>query len=391
MNLPVGGAVAGVRTDRVVEMATAVTRAHQPDGTEGVRAEVVADYLSHPGIDIHVDPVLPGRPNVIARVRGTQSGAPGLLLNGHLDAGYVATGWRHDPVDPWREGNRLYGGAISDMLGGLASLMEAVLAAAEAGGLPGDLVLIANMHHDSNGLGTKYALASDDGWPRFGINGEPTQNGILTTHGGCVKFQIDFGGRIAHVSRSEEGRDALAAAVDVHRALAAATFTHQPDADLSAHPRFVVGVFEAGTAPGAVAERAVLKGDIRTVPSMTWQSVQADLERVVSETVGPDITTRVRCLVRQRAFVGPKKGTLFDALRAGHRDVYGSEPAVNVEKAAQSFVTDAVDMAQAGVETLIYGPGSWHFAPDEYIEIDEMAKAAQVYLATAYRLMGAAG
>ena len=88
--------------------------------------------------------------------------------------------------------------------------------------------------------------------------------------------------------------------------------------------------------------------------------------------------------------VGPKDGTLFDALRAGHRDVYGSEPAVNAEKAAQSFVTDAVDMAHAGVETLIYGPGSWHFAPDEYIDVDEMTNAAKVYLATANKLAGSA-
>jgi hypothetical protein len=41
----------------------------------------------------------------------------------------------------------------------------------------------------------------------------------------------------------------------------------------------------------------------------------------------------------------------------------------------------------AGIETLVYGPGSWHFAPDESISIDEMTKAAQVYLATAHRLM----
>src|SRR2546423_12184854 len=176
-------AIARVRKDRVVEMAKDVTRAHVPDGTEGVRAEVVADYLSHPGIDVHVDPVMPGRPNVIARVRGSGR-APALLLNAHLDAGFVPDGWRHDPTDSWQEGGRLYGGAISDMLGGLASMMETVLAAAESGGLPGDLVLLANMYHDSNGLGTKYALASEDGWPRYGINGEPTQNGILTTHGG---------------------------------------------------------------------------------------------------------------------------------------------------------------------------------------------------------------
>lgn len=382
-----GDPIANVRTDRTVEMAKAVTRAHLPDRIEGLRAEVVAEYLAHPLIDVHVDPVLPGRPNVIARIKGTRAGAPGLLLNAHLDAGFVESGWRHDPMDPWQEGNRLYGGAISDMLGGLASMMETLLAAAEAGGLPGELVLLANMYHDSNGLGTKYALASESNWPKYGINGEPTQNGILTTHGGCVKFQIDFSGRIAHVSRSEEGRDALEAAVEVHRALRSATWTAEPDTDLSAHPRFVVGTFNAGSAPGAVAPSATLTGDVRTVPSQTWHTIRADLERVVAATVGSDITTKVRCLVRQRAFVGPKSGVLFDAIRAGHRDVYGSEPAVNAETAAQSFVTDAVDMAQAGVETLIYGPGSWHFAPDEYIDIDEMTQAARVYLATAAHLM----
>ena len=60
-------------------------------------------------------------------------------------------------------------------------------------------------------------------------------------------------------------------------------FTHEPDADLGAHPRFVVGVMQAGTAPGAVPDTAVIKGDIRTVPSQTWQTVRADLERVARD------------------------------------------------------------------------------------------------------------
>src|SRR4029077_8933813 len=133
--------------------------------------------------------------------------------------GYVSYGWSHDPKDAWQEGRKLYGGAISDMLGGVASMMETMRAAADLEPLPGDLVFLGNMYHDSNGLGTKYALASEGGWPQFGINGEPTQSGILNTNGGCVKFQLDFSGRIAHVSRSEEGRDALSAAVDVYQAL----------------------------------------------------------------------------------------------------------------------------------------------------------------------------
>jgi acetylornithine deacetylase/succinyl-diaminopimelate desuccinylase-like protein len=380
-------ALATIRTERVIEFATAVTRAREPEGKEGERAEVVADLLSHPRVDIHVDPVLPGRPNVIARVRGTGRG-PGLLLNAHLDAGYVPTGWKQDPHDPWQEGRRLYGGAISDMLGGLASMMATIEAAASIDPLPGDVVLLANMYHDSNGLGTKYALASDDGWPAYGINGEPTGSGILTTHGGCVKFQVDFSGRIAHVSRSEDGIDALSAAVDVYQALRTFEFSHTPDPDLSAHPRFVVGIVQAGTAPAAVAESAVLKGDLRTVPGMDWSTVRADLEGIVKQVVPNNVTARVRCIVRQRPFVGPRSGLLFDALSAAHRDLYGVNPPVNAEVAAQSFVTDAVDMAQAGIETLVYGPGNWYYRPDEFIDVDEMTRAAQVYLASAYHLAG---
>ncbi len=389
MNHPLRDALATIRTERVIEFARAVTAAREPDGREGERAEVVADLLANPRVDIHVDPVMPGRPNVIARVRGTGRG-PGLLLNAHLDAGYVQNGWSHDPHDPWQVGSKLYGGAISDMLGGLASMMATIEAAASIDPLPGDVVLLANMYHDSNGLGTKYALASEDGWPQYGINGEPTASGILTTHGGCVKFQIDFTGRIAHVSRSEEGIDALSAAVDVYQALRSFEFTHTPDPSLSAHPRFTVGVLQAGYAAAAVPDSAVLKGDIRTVPGMGWPTVRSDLERVVAQVVpaSSGVGTKIGCIVRQRPFVGPIAGVLFDALRAGHRDIYGADPAVNAERAAQSFVTDAVDMAQAGIETLIYGPGSWHFEPDEFIDVDEMTKAAQVYLATAYRLMG---
>jgi acetylornithine deacetylase/succinyl-diaminopimelate desuccinylase-like protein len=138
-----------------------------------------------------------------------------LLLNGHLDAGY-APNWSRDPHAPWVTGNRLYGAGLSDMLGGLASMIATVAAAARLDPLPGDLVLVANMHHDSNGLGTKYALAGGDSWPRFGINGEPASLTCMMAHGGCIKFEVTFAGKTAHVSRMEHGADALAAAIDTY-------------------------------------------------------------------------------------------------------------------------------------------------------------------------------
>ena len=375
---------------RATRFATAITAAAEPDGREGLRAAAIADLLQHPRLDVHVDPALPGRPNVIVRLRGT-GGAPGLLLNGHIDAGFIPDGWSRDPLDAWEADGRLYGGAISDMLGGVASMMEAMAAAADSDPLPGDLVLLANMYHDSNGLGTKYALASEDGWPEFGINGEPTSMSILTQHGGCVKFEVELTGVPAHVSRAEDGVDALAAAVDVYRAVGQEAWTHEAHEGLGQLPRVVVGVMQAGAAPALVPDRVTLAGDIRTVPGQGWQSVRDDLERIVADEVGPGVGSAVRCLVRQRAFQGPQSGRLFDALSAAHRDVRGAGVEVDIDSSAQMFVTDAVDMAAAGIETLIYGPGAWHYVADESIEIDEMADATRVYLATATRLMGVAG
>jgi len=182
--------LATISPDRVTEIARALCDVRLPEGREGPRAEVAAAFLAHRRIEVLLDPVLPGRPNLIARVRGRGTG-PSVLLNGHLDAGWAPKGWAQDPFTPRVHGGRLYAAGVSDMLGGVASMIATVEAVARLAPLPGDVVLLANMHHDSNGVGTKYALAHADDWPRYGINGEPTSLTLMTAHGGCIKFEVD--------------------------------------------------------------------------------------------------------------------------------------------------------------------------------------------------------
>lgn len=376
-----------VSTSRVIDIARVACSAQSPDKKEGPLAAALADVLSHPRLDVHIDPVLPGRPNLIVRLPGTGKG-PSLLLNGHLDASFFPDAyWSRDPYNAWIDGSRLYGGGISDMLGGIASMVATLDAAAQLDPLPGDLVLLANMYHDSNGLGTKYAVASDDNLPRYAINGEPTSSTILTAHGGCIKFEVKFRGQAAHVSRIDEGVDALAAAASVYTKLRTFNFTHQPHPRLSGLPVMVIGEMQAGQAPAQVPDQAVLRGDLRTVPGMSWPSVRADIESVVKETCPEGVVASVGCVVRQKPFLGPTSGALFESLRAAHREIYGAEPRVDVDTAARRFVTDAVDLAAGGIESIVYGPGDWHYRPDEFIEIEEMANAARVYLRAAVELM----
>ena len=379
--------LATISPDRVTEIARALCDVRLPEGREGPRAEVAAAFLAHRRIEVLLDPVLPGRPNLIARVRGRGTG-PSVLLNGHLDAGWAPKGWAQDPFTPRVHGGRLYAAGVSDMLGGVASMIATVEAVARLAPLPGDVVLLANMHHDSNGVGTKYALAHADDWPRYGINGEPTSLTLMTAHGGCIKFEVAFTGKPAHVSRKERGADALTAAVNAHVGLRDMRFTHTPHLALPGHPKFLMGALLAGDAPGSMAEEAVLRGDLRTVPGMTWASVRADLEGVLRHACPPGVTARIQCLVRQQPFIGPTGGALIDALRTAHRLVRQEELRTNVDQGCQAFVTDAVDMQAAGIESVVYGPAEWHYAPDEFIDVAEMADAARVYLAAAILLMG---
>src|SRR5262249_30640051 len=82
----VRGAIAALDDETTLDIARALARVPAPLGEEGPLAFLVAELLDQPGIDVHVQDVVPGRPNVIATVRGRGGSSPGLLLNAHLDA-----------------------------------------------------------------------------------------------------------------------------------------------------------------------------------------------------------------------------------------------------------------------------------------------------------------
>ena len=56
-----------------------------PPGNEGVIAELLAARLSAAGFDLSVHEHAPGRPNLIARLPGTDPERPALCMTGHMD------------------------------------------------------------------------------------------------------------------------------------------------------------------------------------------------------------------------------------------------------------------------------------------------------------------
>jgi len=391
----VRAALGAIDDQSTIEITRQLARVPAPLGEEGPLAAVVAELLDRPGIDVHVQAVTPGRPNVIATVRGLGGaggeGALGLLLNAHLDAA-VAPGGARDPYQAAVEGNRLYAGGITDMKGPLAAMIAALRAAAALPTPPpGDFVLQAVMAHNPTGVGTKFALASEQPFRGVAIAGQGSSLRLRTESGGAIKWEVAFEGRAAHVSIKEQGADALAAARRVADALDDFAFSHSPHERLPGLPRFVVGELIAGGRAGVpallpgsgVPDLATIRGDVRTVPGMTRWTVRADLDELLARVGTGDVRVRTRIVSEVHPFIGEREGPLIRALSEAHELVRGAPPEFAAGLGQLAFVTDAPDLARVGLPTVGYGPGPWRYEPDEWIELDELLDAPRIYLATA--------
>ena len=73
------------------------------------------------------------------------------------------------------------------------------------------------------------------------------------------------------------------------------------------------------------------------------------------------------------------------ATRAAVKTIFGMDGGIH----GFSAVSDASNLVNAGIPTVIIGPGSLNMAhkPDEYVPIGEVTKAAMIYAAAAVDLL----
>src|SRR6516165_4164909 len=128
-----------------------------PDGAgEGRVAQYIADWLTAAdiGAEIEIVEVEPGRPNLLARLRGT-GGGPTLCINAHADTvGYA--NWPEEALRPRLDGDRLYGLGSADDKAGCAAGMLAMAAIAKSGArLRGDLLLACVADEEGCSIGSQ--------------------------------------------------------------------------------------------------------------------------------------------------------------------------------------------------------------------------------------------
>ena len=113
-----------------------------PPGNEAPCIEFIRELVEDAGVATELYAKEPGRPNLVARLRGGDS-TP-LLLQGHVDVVTTAgQRWSRPPFAGELADGYVWGRGALDMKGGVAMLVSAfVRAAREQRELPGDVVLL---------------------------------------------------------------------------------------------------------------------------------------------------------------------------------------------------------------------------------------------------------
>jgi len=145
-----------------------------PPGNELACIQYIRSLLDDAGIEARVLAKDPGRPNVIARLRGEGRAAP-LLLYGHVDVVTTAgQSWAVPPFEGRISGGYLWGRGALDMKGGIAMMLAAFLKAHRTRvTLPGDVILAAVSDEEAlGGMGAKFLVeehADEFGGVRYAL------------------------------------------------------------------------------------------------------------------------------------------------------------------------------------------------------------------------------
>jgi acetylornithine deacetylase len=334
---------------------------------EGEIADAIARHLTRIGLDVEVENVAPGRPNVVGVLEGR---APGLtlMLCGHMDT--VGVDGMEAPFDPVEREGRIYGRGAQDMKGGLAAMIDAARLAA-AGGLRRGRLLVAAVVDEEYASAGADALVSR--WHAdAAIVTEPTDVQIGVAHKGFAWLDVETRGRAAHGSRPREGRDAILRMGRVLQRLEALDRELQlriPHARLGT-PSLHASLIEGGQELSSYPARCGLRMERRTLPGESGSEAVREVFEILEILAAEDPDFRSEVHLR---FARPPYE--IDPAHPLPRELSTilSSMGYEAETVGVSFWTDAAVLGAAGIPSVLFGPGGGGLhGCEEYTRAEEV-------------------
>lgn len=364
-------------------------------GEEGPGAQFLAEQMRRLGIPtVELQEVYPRRYNAIGCY---DSGRPGptIVLTGHIDTKPVSVGWERDPFGGQMEGERLYGHGIMDMKAGVICQMVAAKAIMEAGPAVGGKVYVAAVCDHMGAQGGSIHFFRDVK-ADMAVLGELSDLEIYVGHRGRYYFDITTIGRSAHTCHKHQAINAIGKAAAL--VLEIDPMVYQPVIDEETRRLFgeelymVCGRIYGGLPPGGpsmIPDECTIRVDTRPQPGVPLEEVQGVLEGAIQRLRerDPEFQARLEVAdVKAPHRIGTDSA-VYRLMQRAVREVTGRE----AEPRAASWLGDTASFG-AQVPTVIFGPGREPvYMPNEYLDLEDIRVAAQVYGAWSALALSEAG
>lgn len=342
--------------------------------------EYVETYLAGHGAKCHRFPNATGDKAALLASFGPADRS-GIVLSGHSDVVPVeGQAWSSDPFVMKLAGGRAYGRGTVDMKGFLA-LALALAPTLAAASLTTPVHILISYDEETTCLGVCDAIAAfgrDLPRPKAAIVGEPTGFEVADAHKGVCVYTTIVHGRAAHSAKPALGANAILGAAalvaELERigedvmALGDPTGRFDPP-----YSTVHVGRIDGGTALNIIPKECRIDWEIRPVPGQDPHPVLSRLDAFAQEQVVSKLRqTAPEALVETQTVVevpglAPEPGSPAETLALR---LAGRNATVSV-----SFATEAGRFQEAGIPTIVCGPGAIAQAhqPDEFVELSQLA------------------
>ncbi|MGE5514514.1 MAG: acetylornithine deacetylase [Bacteroidota bacterium] len=306
---------------------------------------------------------------------------PGIVLSGHSDVVPVdGQDWMSDPFNVRYAENRLYGRGTADMKSFIA-LCLALAPDFAARSLQFPIHFAFSYDEEIGCIGVRRLIEDLGGLtvrPKLCIVGEPTEMKVIIGHKGKKNVRCQVHGKECHSALNNRGVNAVEIAAEMVAFLRQMQrrIRERGPFDAGYDPPYTTvhtGVISGGTALNIVPARCGFEFEFRNLPNHDVEDLMAEL-RAFAQSLIPEMLE-----------VDEASGIMFDEYNttAGLNTAEDDEAAVlarqlsgNNDTAKVSFTTEAGLFHDAGIPTVVCGPGSILQAhkPDEFITLEQLGQ-----------------
>ncbi len=313
----------------------------------------------------------------------------GLVLSGHTDTVPVdGQDWSSDPFAASHRDGRIHGRGTADMKGFIAIALAFAPKFLAANTAP-PLHLALTYDEETSFLGVRGLVAdlAERGIRPAGcIIGEPTDMQAIVAHKGKRDHVCRVRGRESHSALTPQGVNAIefaARLIAYIRGVADRLAREEPrDARFAVpYSTLQTGLVSGGIAVNVVPRDCEFRFEMRNLPSMSQDALSREIAEFARSTLVPEMRA-VAAETGIEVELGmqvPAFGIAADAPLVKWAQQLARTTQLGA--GAVSFATEASVFMQAGIPTVVIGPGSIEQAhkPDEYISYEQVAACEQFF------------